>query len=247
MTMTGGNLNVKLVEKALLDLFTDDVLQSVDRSRGRDVGNPRKKHAFEAVQKIPEDDDDATFDDDLNENDNPYVDEDGNLLATEKIVSDIDDDLAIDEEYHEALLFYGEARDLLKEARSARGFYLVVVPFRSDKPTGRGKGDSSSVKNLSGKTGRGKGGRALKSSGRSLDSRGRGKKGKGRVRSGARDGTSSSQVCFKCGRLISGHVTVRKWTMGLPIRRSAILEPTPMVRGLAIFLTIPVLKSVQII
>ena len=108
---------------------------------------------------------------------------------------------------------YGEARDLLKKARVARGFYLVVVPFRSDKPTGRGKGDSSSVKNLSGKTGRGKGGRALKSFGRSLDSRGRGKKGKGRLRSGARDGTSSSQVCFKCGRLISGHVTVRKWTM----------------------------------
>ena len=32
MTLTGGSLNVKLVEKSLLDLFTDDVLQSVDRS-----------------------------------------------------------------------------------------------------------------------------------------------------------------------------------------------------------------------
>ena len=137
MTMTGGSLNVKLVEKALLDLLTDDVLQSVDRSHGNDVGNPRKQHAFEAVEEIPEDDDDATFDDDLSENDNPYVDEDGNLLATEEIVSDIDGDLAIDdEEYHEALLGYGEARDLLKEARVARGFYPAVVPFRSDTPTG---------------------------------------------------------------------------------------------------------------
>ena len=71
MTMTGGSLNVKLVEKALLDLLTDDVLQSVDRSHGNDVGNPRKQHAFEAVEEIPEDDDDATFDDDLSENDNP--------------------------------------------------------------------------------------------------------------------------------------------------------------------------------
>ena len=35
-------------------------------------------------------------------------------------------------------------------------FYPVVVPIRSDKPTGRGKGDSLSVKNVSGKTGRGK-------------------------------------------------------------------------------------------
>ena len=41
-------------------------------------------HAFEAVEEIPEDDDDATCDDNLNENDNPYVDEDGNFFATEE-------------------------------------------------------------------------------------------------------------------------------------------------------------------
>ena len=231
MTMTGGDVNIKLVEISLLDLFTEEVLQSVDRSHGKDAGIPRKQHAFEAVEEIPEDDDDATCEDDFSENDNPYVDEDGNLLATEEIVSDIDDDLAIDdEEYHEALLGYREARDLLKEARVARGFYSVVAPIRSDKPTGRGKGDSSGVKNLSGKTGRGKGGRVLKGSGRSLDSRGRGKKGKGRVRSGPLDGTSGSQVCFK----IIGHVLVPKWTMAPPIQRNAILEPTPMVRGPAV-------------
>ena len=40
MTMTGGSLNVKLVEKALLDLFTEDVLQSVDRSHGKDAVSP---------------------------------------------------------------------------------------------------------------------------------------------------------------------------------------------------------------
>ena len=85
----------------------------------------------------------------------------------------------------------------MKEARVARGFYPVVAPIRSDKPTGRGNGDSSSVKNVSGKTGRGKGGRGSKGYGRPSDSRGR--KGKGRGRSGARDGPSSSQVCFKCG------------------------------------------------
>ena len=33
----------------------------------------------------------------------------------------------------------------MKEAGVARGFYPVVVTIRSDKPTGRGKGDSSSV------------------------------------------------------------------------------------------------------
>ena len=44
-----------------------------------------------------------------------------------------------------------------------------------------------------------RGGRGSKGSGRPSDSRGRGRKGKGRGHSGARDGPSSSQVCFKCG------------------------------------------------
>ena len=92
--MTGGRLNTKIVEKSLLDLFTGDVLQSVD-----------------------------------------------------------------DEEYHEALFDYRAAPDLMKEARVGRGFYPVLVPFRSDKPTGRGKGESSGGKNVSGMPGRGKGGR----------------------------------------------------------------------------------------
>ena len=62
----------------------------------------------------------------------------------------------------------------MKEARVARGFYPVVVTIRSDKPTGRGKGNSSSVKNVSGKIGRGKGGRGSKGAGRPSDTRGRG-------------------------------------------------------------------------
>ena len=198
--MTGGSLNIKLVEMSLLDLFTDDVFQLVDRSHGKDSGNPRKQHAFEAVEERPEDDDDTYLDEDFSENDDPYIDEDGNFLANEQIVSNIDVDVALDdEEHHQALLGYREAPDLIKEARVARGFYPVVVSIRSDKPTGRGKGDSSSVKHVSGKTGRGKGRRGSKGSGRPFDSRGRGRKGKGRGRSGARDRPSSSQVCFKCG------------------------------------------------
>ena len=118
-----------MFEKSLLDLFTDDVLQSVDRSHGKDSGNPRKQHAFGAVEEFPEDDDDIYLDDDLSENDDPYIDEDGNFLANEPIVSDVDDDFALDEEYHGARLGNREARDLMKEARVARGFYPVVVPI----------------------------------------------------------------------------------------------------------------------
>ena len=90
MNMTGGSLNIKLVEKSLPDLFTDDVLQSVDRSRGKDSGNHRKQHAFEEVEEVPEDDDDTYLDEDLSENDDPHIDEDGNFLANEQIVSAID-------------------------------------------------------------------------------------------------------------------------------------------------------------
>ena len=89
MTMTGGSLNIKLVEKSLLDLFTDDVLQSVHRSHGKDSENPRKQHAFEAIEEIPEDDDETHLNDDFSENDDPYIDEDGNFLATEDVVSDV--------------------------------------------------------------------------------------------------------------------------------------------------------------
>ena len=46
MTMTGGSLNIKLVEKSLLDLFTDDVLQSVDRSHGKESGKSKKATRF---------------------------------------------------------------------------------------------------------------------------------------------------------------------------------------------------------
>ena len=84
LTKTGGSLNIKLLEKYLLDLFTDDVLQS-DRPHGKDSGNPRKQHAFEAIEEVPEDDDDTYLDEDLSENDDPYIDEDGNFLANERV------------------------------------------------------------------------------------------------------------------------------------------------------------------
>ena len=92
MTITRSNLKIKLVENFLLDLFTDDVLQSIDRSHGKNSGNPAEEHAFEAIEEIPEDDDDTHLDDGFSENDDPYIDEDGNFLVTEEVVSDIDED-----------------------------------------------------------------------------------------------------------------------------------------------------------
>ena len=78
---------------------------------------------------------------------------------------------------------------------------LLLSPSCSDKPAGRGKGESSLGKNVSsGKTGRGKGEKGSKGSGRPSDSGARSKERKSRGRSGSvRDGPSSSQVCFKCG------------------------------------------------
>ena len=108
------SLNIKLGEKSLLDLFTDDVLQSVDPSHGKDSRNPRQQHAFGANGEIPEDDDETHLNDDYSVEDDPCVNEDANFLATEDVLSDVDDDFAIDdEEYHKALLGYREARDLI--------------------------------------------------------------------------------------------------------------------------------------
>ena len=55
-----------------------------------------RQHAFEAIEEIPEDDDDTYLDDDFSEHDDPYIEEDGHFFANEEIVSDIDDDLATD-------------------------------------------------------------------------------------------------------------------------------------------------------
>ena len=82
------------------------------------------QHAFEAIDNAPETDDDR------------YVDEDGNFLANEDAVSDVDDDLV--KEHHESLLGCREARNLMKEV------VLLVdsVLLFSDKLTSRGKGES---------------------------------------------------------------------------------------------------------
>ena len=107
MTMTGGSLNIKLVEKSLLVCSPTMSSSQLIALMARTLENPRMQHAFEAVEEIPEDDDDTYLDDDFSENDDPYIDEDGNLLANEQVQSDIENDLAIDdEEYHEALLGY---------------------------------------------------------------------------------------------------------------------------------------------
>ena len=51
-------------------------------------------------EEVPVDEEDTYLDEDLSENDDPYIDEDGNFLANEQIVSDIYDDLALDDEEH---------------------------------------------------------------------------------------------------------------------------------------------------
>ena len=125
------------VEESLLDLFTDDVFQFVDRSHGKDWKFSKATHFVRHVNNNDSDDD------------VPYVDEDGNFLAKEDDVSDVDDDFAIgDEGYNEALLGHREVPDLMNEARVARRFCPVVVPNRSDKHAGRGKGESSGLPTL---------------------------------------------------------------------------------------------------
>ena len=88
---------------------------------------------MEAIEEIPESDDETHLNDDHRDDDDPYVDEDVNFLATEDVVSDVDHDLAIeDEEHHEALL--GVSRDTRPhEASSCCSWMLFCCrlhPFR---------------------------------------------------------------------------------------------------------------------
>ena len=126
----------------------------------------------------------------------------------------------------------------MKEARVARGFYPVVVPIRSDKPTGKRKGDSSSVRN-SGKTVR-----RSKGSGRPSDSRCRGKKEELEDVQELVMVHQTLESASRVVRVIIGRVIVQRWMMVLRVRRNKILEPTHMVRGPATILTILV-KSVS--
>ena len=63
-------------------LFTDGVLQSVDRSQGKDSVNSKRQHAFEAIEEAPEEDGGTHMIEDDNEGDYPYVDEEGNFSRT---------------------------------------------------------------------------------------------------------------------------------------------------------------------
>ena len=95
----------------------------------------------------------------------------------------------------------------------------------------------------SGKTGRDKGGKGSKGSGRPSDF---GARSKERKAGDAPDQFVMVHQVHKsvssAVRLIIGHVTVQRWMMVLQIQRSETLELTILVRGLATFLTIPVLK-----
>ena len=62
----------------------------------------------------------------------------------------------INEEYHEALFGHREARDIMKEAQVARGFYLVVVSIVQTSLQAEEKVIPQASR-MSGETGRGKG------------------------------------------------------------------------------------------
>ena len=179
------------MSKKLFSLFTDDVLQTADRSQGQDSGGARRPQAFELASAEAEEEEDANHLDEDDDTDEPHLDDEGDFLATEDVVSDVDDDIALDDEdYHSA----PRGEKLAEESSCCTWLLSRCCPIRPDKPKGKRKGESPN------KIGRGNTGRALKGAGRSSDSRGRGTTGRGKSRSGSgRDAPSSSPIGFKCG------------------------------------------------
>ena len=96
-TRPSRKLSVKLVEKSLLDPYTDEVFQSIDRSHGEDSGHSGNNTFFDATDMVPEEDDGTHKKEDDIEEDVPCVVEDGQF-SRECRCCDVDDDLAIDDE-----------------------------------------------------------------------------------------------------------------------------------------------------
>ena len=166
-------------------------------------------------------------------------------LQTSKIVSDIDDDLALgDEEYHDALLGYREARDLMKETRVARGFCLVVVPFVPTSPLAKEKvlpqvtGILARLVVTEVEEDR----KFLDDLPTLVDAA---RKGKVEDVQELMMVHQTLKSVSSVVRVIIGRVTVQRWMMALRVRRNEILELTDMVRGLATILTILVKRVHQ--
>ena len=64
-------------------------------------------------------------DDYSDDDDDPYVDADGDFLSTEDVMSDVGDDID-DEEYHEALLGHREARNFRRKAEDVQDQLVTV-------------------------------------------------------------------------------------------------------------------------
>ena len=73
--------------RALLDLFTDDVLPSVDHSQKKNSGGTRRPRASEAILEEAEEVEVANHLDEDDDTAEPYLDDEENCLATEDVVS----------------------------------------------------------------------------------------------------------------------------------------------------------------
>ena len=121
---------------------------------------------------------------------------------------------------------------------------LLVSPFVQKSLLADEKVISSSVKIVSGKTGRGKGGRGSKVLEDLPTLVAAAERGKAKD---AQELVMAHQVLKSVSsvvRMILGRVIVQRWMMARRIRRNEILEPTHMVCGPPTILTILVMKSV---
>ena len=121
---------------------------------------------------------------------------------------------------------------------------LAAAMHHSAQPRAQEGVEGSSVKNVSGKNGRGKGRRGSKGSGRLPTLVAAAERGKAED---TQELVMAHQVLKSVSsvvRMIIGRVIVQRWMMARRIRRNETLEPTQMVRGPATILSILVMKSV---
>ena len=244
---SAGSTSYSSVRQLMMTSYSDATIKDFDRSNSEISGRATRfgKKGQSAAMYLGDIDDDydadgtdddvyaanddcddddyysttSQFDDD-DDDTCAHVSNDGYFHATQEVIDEVDEQLAADDqEYANAVMTFTEARSALAKARIARGFYPVVVPADSARPSfGRSMAEPPSRRGRG--AARGRGGRGA-FRGRSPFYAGKNSPtgtppppapgnfkrpppGPGRGAGGGRQ-ASSGPICYRCGK--RGHIS----------------------------------------
>ena len=167
----GGSTKLSKLKELIRDTYPANEVQLLDKSRqqhhhmgGEDDGDTDDQGypSYYYDEDNDEWDSLSYYTAQEEDNEEPFFDEVGHLIATEEDMEPYHATLASeDQTYAQAYLNFTEAKDVLKKLQVARNFFPVVVPnpFFPKKNKGKGKGKGRKGKGKKGGSKGGKGGK----------------------------------------------------------------------------------------